>query len=152
MKEMKKRGKGKNMFGIFGMMKVHMLFKPFSSADANGDMKVTPMEMGEFMNKMSRKVCRKYKMEQKLALSKKWMEAGMPAEELAKMKAKKEEMKKKWSSMKKKWADKKKDMKKRGGKGKKSGKSRWADMKKKWAAKAKAWRKNRDEKKNKGKN
>merc|ERR1712166_602827 len=94
MKEMKKRGKGKNMFGIFGMMKVHMLFKPFSSADANGDMKVTPMEMGEFMNKMSRKVCRKYN------------------------------MKKKWSSMKKKWADKKKDMKKRGGKGKKSGKSR----------------------------
>jgi hypothetical protein len=118
MKKMKKmkgeKGKKakmmKMMFGLGGRMKVAKLFMPFSKADSNNDMKVTPMEMGAFMNKMSKKVCRKYKkMEMKLN-AKKWIEAGMPAEELAKMKAKRAEMKKKmearkekWSQMKKKW-------------------------------------------------
>merc|ERR1711957_982659 len=108
-KMMKRKG---NMFGIFGVMKMAMLFKPFSSADENGDMKVTPLEMGAFMNKKAKKIF------------KKWFEMGVPAAELAKMKAKKEEkraeMKKKWGSwkkgmkdMKKKWDDKNGEMKKK---------------------------------------
>jgi len=124
-KKMKKMMKRKgNMFGIFGVMKMAMLFKPFSSADENGDMKVTPLEMGAFMNKKAKKICKKYKKMERKAIFKKWFEMGVPAAELAKMKAKKEEkkaeMKKKWGSwkkgmkdMKKKWNDKKGEMKKK---------------------------------------
>lgn len=150
-KWMKKNGKGKNMFGIFGMMKVHMLYKPFSAADKNGDMKVTPMEMGEHLNKMARKICRKYKMEQQKALSKKWMEAGIPAAELAKMKEAKEnmkkEMKKKWDGLKKKMSDRRSEMKKNRG----DNEDKWAAMKEKWAKKAKAWKKKRDSRRKGGK-
>ena len=130
-KWMKKMMKGKKMmkkmmFGLGGRMKVAKLFMPFSKADANNDMKVTPMEMGAFMNKMSKKVCKKYMKMQMKINAKKWIEAGMPAEELAKMKAKRAEMKKKmearkkqmknkWSQMKKKWNNKNKRGGKRGG-------------------------------------
>merc|ERR1712166_722693 len=118
---MKRKG---NMFGIFGVMKMAMLFKPFSSADQNGDMKVTPLEMGAFMNKKAKKICKKYEKMERKAIFKKWFEMGVPAAELANMKAKKEEkkaeMKKKWGSwkkgmkdMKKKWNDKKGEMKKK---------------------------------------
>jgi len=129
-KMMKKKGKG-NMFGIFGRMKMAMLFKPFSSADKNGDMKVTPLEMGAFMNKKAKSVCRKYKMMERKQIFKKWFEMGVPAAELAKMKAKKEEkkaqMKKKWGS----WKKGMKDMKKKWNKKKGEMKKKWSDRKNK---------------------
>merc|ERR1712166_834498 len=105
-KMMKKKGKG-NMFGIFGVMKMAMLFKPFSSADKNGDMKVTPLEMGAFMNKKAKKEEKKAQMKKKWGSWKKGMK----------------DMKKKWNKkkgeMKKKWNDRKNKRKggRRGDKG-----------------------------------
>jgi hypothetical protein len=121
-KMMMKKAKGM-MWGLGGKMKVAKLFAPFSAADTDKDMKVSPMEMGVFMNKKARKMCKKYKKEQMKLNTMKWVEAGMPAEELAKMKAKRAEQKKKmearkaqmmkkWGNMKKKWNSKKN---KRGG-------------------------------------
>merc|ERR1712166_1228643 len=101
-----------------------MLFKPFSSADKNGDMKVTPLEMGAFMNKKAKSICRKYKKMERKQIFKKWFEMGVPAAELAKMKAKKEE---KWGS----WKKGMKDMKKKWNKKKGEMKKKWNDRKNK---------------------
>merc|ERR1712147_299452 len=86
------------------------------------NMKVTPIEMGTFMNMKKGKKCMK---EQAKNRAMAWMKAGVPAEVQAEMEAKKAEMKKKWG-------DKKAAMMKR-----------WDEMKSKWNSKRRGDRNNR---------
>merc|ERR1711907_233121 len=118
--KMKKRAKK-----MMGMMATKKMFMQFSRADADFDMKVTPLEMGTFMNMQKRKMCKKYMKEQAKNRATAWMKAGVPAEVQAEMEAKKAEMKKKWG-------DKKAAMMKK-----------WEDMKRKWNSRGRGDRNNR---------
>ena len=120
MQKMKRKAKK-----LMGMMATKKMFMQFSRADADFDMKVTPIEMGTFMNQQKRKMCKKYMKEQAKNRAMAWMKAGVPAEVQAEMEAKKAEMKKKWG-------DKKAAMMKR-----------WDEMKDKWNSKRRGGRNNR---------
>jgi len=94
-----KRGKGgKGKGRKNGMKATKKMFMQFARADADFDMKVSPMEMGTLMNKMSKRMCMKYKKEQVKNRTKSWMKEGVPAEVQAEMEAKKAEMKEKWGA------------------------------------------------------
>merc|ERR1711885_16041 len=95
MQKMKKKAKK-----MMGMMATKKMFMQFSRADADFNMKVTPIEMGTFMNMKKGKMCKKYMKEQAKNRAMAWMKAGVPAEVQAEMEAKKAEMKKKWGDKK----------------------------------------------------
>merc|ERR1711907_618192 len=95
---------GKRAKKMMGMMATKKMFMQFSRSDADFDMKVTPLEMGTFMNMQKKKM-----KEQAKNRATAWMKAGVPAEVQAEWEAKKAEMKKKWgdkkAAMMKKWED-----------------------------------------------
>jgi len=60
MKKMGKSGKNK-MKGMMKKAGMRAMFKKMAKMDTNGDLSVSPTEMGEMMHKGERKLCMKYK-------------------------------------------------------------------------------------------